>query len=88
MTVTASRLAPRLMVKEPAIGQDSTRTSVRIASVGNLPEVILISGDFLNLALAGREQVWLARDQPGKARRVGTFLSFGSWGDQVKEPQT
>jgi len=47
-------------VKEPAIGQDSIRASIRRASVGDLPEVILISGDFLNLALARRNQVWLA----------------------------
>ena len=41
-TVTASVLAPRLMVKLPAIGQ----RSIRAASVGDLLEVISKSGNF------------------------------------------
>src|SRR5216683_7471688 len=53
----ASVLAPRLIVKEPAIGQRSMFTE----SVGDLTEVILKSGDFLNPALARRGQLWLVR---------------------------
>jgi hypothetical protein len=41
-TVTASVLAPRLMVKDPEIGQ----RSIRAASIGDLLEVILKSGNF------------------------------------------
>jgi hypothetical protein len=41
-TVTASVLAPRLMVKEPAIGQ----RSMRARRIGDLLEVILKSGNF------------------------------------------
>jgi hypothetical protein len=41
-TVTASVLAPRLMVKEPAIGQ----LSMRATSIGDFMEVILKSGNF------------------------------------------
>jgi hypothetical protein len=50
-------LAPRLIVKEPAIGQRSMLT----ASVGDLTEVILKSGDFLNPELAQGGQLWLVR---------------------------
>jgi len=32
------------------------------ASIGDLQEVILISGNFRNAALARRDQVWLVRD--------------------------
>ena len=41
-TTTASVLAPRLMVKEPAMG----KRSILATSVGDLAEVILKSGDF------------------------------------------
>jgi hypothetical protein len=70
------------MVKEPAIGQDSILLPNRRASVGYLSEVILISGDFLNLALAGRDQLWLASDRPGKASQVG--LSFSICAGEIR----
>src|SRR5512138_3399452 len=62
-TVTASVLAPRLMVKLPAIGQRSMLT----ASFRDGLEVILKSGYFLNRKLARRGQLWLVRDGFDKA---------------------
>jgi hypothetical protein len=48
-------LAPRLIVKVPAIGQRSIRTD----KVRGVAEVISKSGHFLNLELARCNQVWL-----------------------------
>ena len=73
-TVTASVLAPRLIVKEPAIGQ----RSMRAASCRDRLEVILKSGNFLNRKLARRNQLWLVRDRFYKAvRRAGPYLLHG-----------
>jgi hypothetical protein len=45
------------------------------ASVGNLTEVILKSGDFLNPELARCDQVWLVRGVLSRAwRGIWTFL--------------
>jgi hypothetical protein len=58
-------LAPRLIVKAPAIGQRTIFT----ASVGNLTEVILKSGDFVNPELAGCDQLWLVKGVLSRAWR-------------------
>jgi hypothetical protein len=69
------------MIREPAIGQDSMRLASRRASVGFLSEVILISGDFLNLALAERDQLWLVGGILSTRFGVVVGLSSRSWGD-------
>jgi hypothetical protein len=48
-------LAPRLIVKVPAIGHRSIRTD----KVSVAAEVISKSGQFLNPGLARRNQVWM-----------------------------
>ena len=69
--VTASVLAPRLIVKEPAIGQ----RSIFAESIREL-EVISFSDNSEPCRLARRNQVWLVRDVLYKtaAGRGGYFL--------------
>ena len=76
--MTASVLAPRLMVKAPAIGQRSMLT----ASFRDRLEVILKSGNFLNRKLARCNQLWLVRDRFYKAMRRAepdVFQWAASW---------
>jgi hypothetical protein len=70
--VTASVLAPRLIVKVPAIGQ---RSILADSSEDSL-EVILKSGNFPNRRLARRNQVWLVRGAFYKAMAAGCVLLF------------
>src|SRR5204863_3955419 len=71
-TVTASVLVPRLIVKEPAMGQ----RSILADRIEAWLEVISKSGSFCTARLARRKQVWLVRGVLYKAAAGRGVLPF------------